>query len=130
MLKQDYIERMIEELAEGLQRVAQLRRDGKLARAEDSLAEIAKHLSGLELSTLEKTPAMSVFDLVREDEIAALLACAIAQHGELLTAAHHEERGLRARRKAFVILDELERRGALPDFELVRGVLTELINQL
>lgn len=83
-VRKDYIERLIEQLAEALAALLALRRDRKHEAAQALIRESSLSLLGMEYSVLTSMDARSVAQLLGHPEKIKALAGLIAEEAELL----------------------------------------------
>jgi hypothetical protein len=129
VLQNDYILRMVEQLTQALARILGLKRAGQLAEAEAELDTLARGLVGLDVTALARLPLAALGTVLVEPERRAMAARLLKEHGELV-ADRDLVTAQAAWRKAFSLLDDLERQGVLPEDAGTAETLTWLVERL
>ena len=116
MLREDYLERMIRQLAQALARVLDLRRRGETEAALEALESAMASLAGLDPRTVEASDPAVLAALLREPVRLAALGRLLAERAALEGERGQAERAAATRRRALALLLEASLSGPLdPD---------------
>jgi len=128
MFQNDYIMRAIEEFVQAIARILRARREGRHADARAEIEAACRAATGLEIEAALLMGHDALRAVVQDPERRAMLARLLAEYGEVLSDGGAEAAPyLRA---AFVIYDELQEKGELPDEGGHAEALAALIDRL
>ena len=113
MLREDYLQRMVRQLAQALARVLGLRRRGETEAALEALESAMASLAGLHPRTVEASDPAVLAALLREPVRLAALGRLLAERAALEGERGQAERAAATRRRALALLLEASLSGPL-----------------
>lgn len=122
MLREDFIERMIRQLAQAVAGILGLRKRGRLDEAEAEVLAAIAGLGRIDPRLLDASDAVTVASLVRETGQLQVLARLLAERAEIQADRIRDAEAARSRRKAVELWLEAALAGATLDADARRRI--------